>query len=184
MNKSKAAIVVFACLSVFAASGNAQSRKPDFAAVDEASGRLAVSYLSDADLLSEESSPQYHAARQLVRARQCATRTPNPLIYISTPLASDVVRTAPVGREPELPMRVSTVANFPNEYLRDITTLTTRPGVPPEVAEELRRNIKPNYEKLSARVRYLIADYDPRTCPTAQPGRRRSADIIDQQTNP
>ena len=144
-------------------------------------GRLSeTGYLSDADLLSEEWSQQFQAARRFVRARQCETRVPNPLIYISPPLGAGA-SSAPGS---DLPLRVSTVANLPNEYLKDMTTLAEAPGMPPEMADRLRRDMPANYDKLSARVRYLIGEYNPRNCQRQALQYKRWSEIIDLPVNP
>jgi len=165
----------FACL---AGHDSALSRAPEATRAPPA--RLNdVGYLSDADLLSEEWSQQFQAARRFVRARQCETRAPNPLVYIAAPLGAG----AP-SAESGLPLRVSTVANLPNEYLKDMTTLAEAPGMPPQMAERLRREMPANYDKLSARVRYLIGDYNPRNCQRQTLPSKRWSEIIDLPVNP
>lgn len=163
--------------AALAVSLGAQAGSPQSAAATP--GRaMDVRYLSDADLLSEEWSQQFQAARQLVRLRQCETRAPNPLVYISPALGGGA---APGG---ELPLRVSPVANVPNEYLKDMTALSEAPGMPAGMAEKLRREIPANYDKLSARVRLLIGEYDPRLCARRALQHRRWSEIIDLPVNP
>jgi hypothetical protein len=174
MPLQKLIVILAACA---ACAGSVHARSPDAASVMP--GRLKeVGYLSDADLLSEEWSQQFQAARRLVRLRQCETRAPNPLVYISPPLGGGNAASG------ELPLRVSTVANVPNEYLKDMTSLSEAPGMPPEMAAKLRRDLPANYEKLSARVRLLIGEYDPRNCYRRGPQQRRWSDIIDMPVNP
>jgi hypothetical protein len=176
----KSVVVLLGALIACAGCESAYSRKPD--TVSAVQGRLSdVSYLSDADLLSEEWSQQFQAARRFVRARQCEARAPNPLIHISPPLGSGAKTAAPGN---ELPLRVSTVANVPNEYLKDMTALAEAPGMPREMAERLRREIPGNYDKLSARVRLLIGEFDPRGCYRQTMHQRRWSDIIDLPVNP
>jgi hypothetical protein len=158
-------------------SVSAQAGSPQSAAAMPSRG-MDVGYLSDADLLSEEWSQQFQAARRLVRLRQCETRAPNPLVYLSPALGAGA---APGG---ELPLRVSTVANVPNEYLKDMTLLSEAPGMPAGMAEKLRREIPANYDKLSARVRLLIGEYDPRHCSRRAQQHRRWSDIIDLPVTP
>lgn len=171
----KSVVVLVGALAVCA--GSASARSPQSASVMP--GRLMeVGYLSDADLLSEEWSQQFQAARRFVRLRQCETRAPNPLVYISPALGGGTPAAS------ELPLRVSTVANVPNEYLKDMTSLRDAPGMPPELAEKLRREIPANYEKLSARVRVLIGEFDPRSCYRRGLQPRRWSEIIDLPVTP
>jgi len=189
--KSHSRFILLACVSAFAAS--AFARQPDDARVAIPHGRLdSAAYLSESDLLSEEWSAQFQAARRFVRARQCASHTPNPLIYIAPPLGAgaraETGEGTPVSQRPrgelDLPLRVSTVANFPNEYLRDITTLAQTPGLPPAVAAKLQGEIQPNYDKLSGRVRLLIGEFDPRNCLRESTVRARWNTIIDIPVTP
>jgi hypothetical protein len=182
---------ILACLSGLAASGSVFAQPDTRVAIPQ--GRLeSAAYLSESDLLSEEWSAQFQAARRFVRARQCAARTPNPLIYIAPPLGAGARGEAAEGRPVsqragsglDLPLRVSTVANFPNEYLRDITALAQTPGVPSALAEKLQLEIQPNYEKLSARVRLLIGEFDPRSCTRETVVRTRWNSIIDIPVTP
>jgi hypothetical protein len=176
--KTAAVLIVLALVSAFAAHAQPQLE--------------SAAYLSDGDLLSEEWSAQFQAARRFVRARQCASRTPNPLIYIAPPLGArertDTGDGRPVSQRAhgglDLPLRVSTVANFPNEYLRDITTLAQTPGIPPAVAEKLQRDIQPNYDKISGRVRLLISEFDLSDCRREGMVRTRWNAIIDIPVNP
>jgi hypothetical protein len=174
MSLRKLMIVLGTCA---ACAGSVYARSPDMASAMP--GRLMeVGYLSDADLLSEEWSQQFQAARRFVRLRQCETRAPNPLVYISPPLGGGTAAGS------ELPLRVSSVANLPNEYLKEMTSLSDSPGMPPEMAAKLRRDIPANYEKLSARVRVLIGEFDPRSCYRRGLLQRRWSDIIDLPVNP
>ena len=191
--KNRFQFVLFACVSALAAYGSAFARQPDDARVAIPHGRLdRAAYLSESDLLSEEWSAQFQAARRFVRARQCASHTPNPLIYIAPPLGAgaraETGEGTPVSQRPrdelDLPLRVSTVANFPNEYLRDITTLAQTPGLPPAVAAKLQGEIQPNYDKLSGRVRLLIGEFDPRNCLRESTVRARWNTIIDIPVTP
>jgi hypothetical protein len=179
--KSAAAFLLLTFVSALAAHAQPQDTR---AAIPQ--GRLdSAAYLSESDLLSEEWSAQFQAARRFVRARQCASNAPNPLIYVAPPLGATArAATAGTRGELDLPLRVSTVSNFPNEYLRDITALAQTPGVPPEVAEKLKREIQPNYEKLSGRVRLLIAEFDPRGCTRTSVARTRWNSIIDIPVTP
>jgi hypothetical protein len=182
---------ILACLSGLAACGSVFAQPDTRSAIPH--GRLdSAAYLSEADLLSEEWSSQFQAARRFVRARQCAARTPNPLIYIAPPLGAGTRSEAGEGRPVsqhagsglDLPLRVSTVANFPNEYLRDITSLAQTPGIPPAVAAKLQSEIQPNYDKLSGRVRLLIGEFDPRNCTRETMVRTRWNSIIDIPVTP
>lgn len=176
----KSIVVLVGALAAGAGGYASHARSPQSASVMP--GRLMeVGYLSDADLLSEEWSQQFQAARRFVRLRQCETRAPNPLVYLSPPLGSSAHGAAPGS---DLPLRVSTVANVPNEYLKDMTSLSEAPGMPPEMAEKLRREIPANYEKLSVRVRLLIGEFDPRGCYRRGLQPRRWSDIIDLPVNP
>ena len=184
--KSAAGFVLLTFVSALAAHAQPQDTR-----VAIPQGRLeSAAYLSEADLLSDEWSAQFQAARRFVRARQCASRTPNPLIYIAPPLGAGA--RAGTGRpvsqlarsELDLPLRVSTVANFPNEYLRDITSLAQTPGIPPAVAAKLQSEIQPNYDKLSGRVRLLIGEFDPRNCTREATVRTRWNSIIDIPVTP
>lgn len=175
--RMKSLLLLLGALACSAGNDSALSRAPE--AARPAPARLSdVGYLSDADLLSEEWSQQFQAARRFVRARQCETRAANPLVYIAAPLGSG---SAPDGG---LPLRVSTVANLPNEYLKDMTTLAEARGMPPEMADRLRHEMPANYEKLSARVRYLIGEYHPRNCQRHAVQHKRWSEIIDLPVNP
>lgn len=188
----KRPIVRVLLISALAACGSAFAQPQD-TRVAIPHGRLeSAAYLSESDLLSEEWSAQFQAARRFVRARQCASRTPNPLIYVAPPLGAGARAETGDGRPVsqragsglDLPLRVSTVANFPNEYLRDITTLAHTPGIPPAVADKLRLEIQPNYDKLSARVRLLIGEFDPRNCARETIVRTRWIGIMDLPITP
>ena len=183
---------ILACLSGLAASCNVFAQ-PDSTRIAIPHGRLeSAAYLSESDLLSEEWSAQFQAARRFVRARQCAARTPNPLIYIAPPLGAganaETAEGRPVSQRAgsglDLPLRVSTVANFPNEYLRDIMALAQTPGIPPAVAAKLQSEIQANYDKLSGRVRLLIGEFDPRNCTRETVVRARWNSIIDIPVTP
>jgi hypothetical protein len=142
-----------------------------------------AAYLSESDLLSDEAGPRYLAARAFIRTKQCAARNANPMVFVSLPVnmyikatigpsgaatASAADRDGPI----ELPLRVSTVSNFPNEYLKDMTTFLQTKGLPEEVEKKLRGELAGNYDKLYARVQALLNSFDPRNCtapPASQP---------------
>lgn len=191
--KNRFPFLLLACVSALCVSASAFARQPDDTRAAIPHGRLEnVAYLSESDLLSDEWSAQFQAARRFVRTRQCASRTPNPLIYIAPPLGAGARAETGDGRpvsqgprgELDLPLRVSSVANFPNEYLRDITTLAQTPGIPPAVAAKLQSEIQPNYDKLSGRVRLLISEFDPRNCTREATVRTRWNSIIDIPVTP
>ena len=187
------AVVLAGCGSTY--SGQAASLGDAMNGLEE---RLAsASYLSESDLLSEESSSQFQAARTFVIERQCASRSANPLVLIYAPISltlrgsvdsSGSIRYSEVrpadssGRAPgssfDVPLRVSPVASFPNEYLKDMTALVETKGIPAELAQKLRREMAGNYERLASRVQSMINRFNPGQCAWPRPYERRRAETI------
>ena len=75
-------------------------------------------------------------------------------------------------------MRASPVAQFPNEYLKDMTALVETKGIPAELAQKLRREMAGNYERLSSRVHGLMSHFNPGQCAWPGPYERRRAETI------
>jgi hypothetical protein len=143
--------------------------------------------LSESDLLSDERGHHYQAARNSIRDKQCSSGTANPLLQISLPIkinlkgsvepngsvrifgpsnpeADQSARQSSEAATFDIPVRFSTLADLPNEYLKERVALVETKGLPDEVAKKLRKEIPEAYEKLSARVLNLMNTFDPWSC--------------------
>jgi hypothetical protein len=166
---------IAASLAITALSASAQS-------VEDAMRRMHASlarvpHLSDSDLLAEEGSRRFAAANSFVLAKQCASGRANPVVVSSLALKMNLYGSiredgrfsiSPIasgGHPFEIPLKFTTVADFPKEYLRDMSALIETKGLPEELAERLKRELPQNYEKLSIRVEKLMSGFDPRRCP-------------------
>ena len=134
-----------------------------------------VPHISDSDLLSDERSARFTAARRFIQEKQCASGRANPVVLTSVALRMNLygnvhqdgrVTVAPTsGAQPfELPLRFSTLADFPREYLKDMSALIETKGLPGEVADRLQKDLPQNYETLTARVEKIMNSFDARSC--------------------
>jgi hypothetical protein len=142
--------------------------------------------LNEADLLSEEHGYRFETVRKVFRDKQCAAAVANPVLLIARPtkislrgtfdesgnvrLSESVTKGASTTGNAisensfEVPLRVSTIADLPNEYLKDMTSLLETKGLPVEISEKLKKELPQNYEKLKARVARLVNDFNPTVC--------------------
>jgi len=149
-------------------------------------GLSKVTLMSEADLLSDDQGYRFDAIRKIFRDKQCSSGVANPVLLIARPTkinlrgsfrerggakASDPAPGEPGGPAKaspensfEIPLRVSTIADLPNEYLKDMVALLETKGLPAEILEKLKKEIPGNYEKLTARVDKLVNDFDPAVC--------------------
>ncbi len=149
-------------------------------------GLVSVPYVNNSDLVSEERGRRYEAARDFVRAKQCAARSANPLLLTSLPL--NVRLTGNLGRDGriefsgaktegivgstrlvsdqgvEMMLRVSTLSELPNEYLKEMSALLQAKGLPDEIVQKLRKEVPATYEALTLRVGKLVNDFDVSSC--------------------
>ncbi len=166
--------------------------------IDEALQRVDISlarvqHLNHTDLLSEEGGARYLKARKFVREKQCDSGTANPLVLTSLPVTASLKGTfadngnisisgvtvnraeqpitAGSGRFIEIPLRISSLADLPQEYLKEMASLAETKGLPDEVANRLRKELPQNHARLTARVQTLMNDFDPAFCP--RPAARR-----------
>ena len=164
-------------------------------AMHEIHGGLArIRHLNDSDVLSEELGPRYEATRKFIHDRQCSSGTANPLILTSLPmklhltagldedgslkisgLSGEAARPekSASGDTFEIPLRISTLSDFPNEYLKERIALLESRSLPGEVAEKLKKEVPETYEKLTNRIEKLVNAFDPTTC--AKPAKRKNA---------
>jgi hypothetical protein len=75
------------------------------------------------------------------------------------------------GRLVEIPLRISTLADLPQEYLREMASLIETKGLPDEVANRLKKEVPQHHARLTTRVQMLMNDFDPSFCPRSL-GRR------------
>lgn len=170
------------------------SRPADPAALQEAvqnlnAGLARIPHLNLSDLLSEETGQRYGAASRFVRDRQCASGSANPLLMTSLPMrltlrgnlderegvrfsgvrpaeTDDTVVTGFAGNF-DIPLRISTLADFPNEYLREMSGLLDGRGLPEETVQKLSKEVPETYQKLGVRVERLMSEFNPAACPRA-----------------
>ncbi len=182
---SLGAIALWTCGAVFSSPVPATT-------IDEAIQRLdtsltGVQHLTHADLLSEEGGARYSQARRFVHNKQCDSGTANPLVLTSLPIKANLEgtlgdngnisisgvmldgverpMTSSSGRLVEIPLRISTLADLPQEYLREMASLIETKGLPAEVANKLKNEVPQHYARLTTRVQMLMNDFDPRFCP-------------------
>jgi len=149
------------------------------------SGLVRIPYVSSSDLASEERGQRYQAATRFVRDKQCSAGTANPLFLTSLPLnvrlsgnlagdgriefsaerAEGPGRSKPAsGQGVEVLLRASTLADLPNEYLREMSALIQSKGLPDEIVQRLKKEVPGTYQMLTARIGKLVSDFDPNTC--------------------
>jgi hypothetical protein len=148
------------------------------------SGLVRIAYVSSSDLASDEKGRRYQAATRFVRDKQCSAGTANPLFLTSLPLnvrltgnlAADgkidfsAAKSEGAGQGVEVLLRASTLADLPNEYLREMSALLQSKGLPDEVMQRLKREVPGTYQTLTARINKLVSDFDPNSCGvSAQP---------------
>lgn len=149
-------------------------------------GLARVPHVSSSDLAGDAGGRRYDAAKRIVREKQCAGRTANPLLLTSLPF--DVRLTGNVSgdgkieisgasaegrvgstrlaseKEVEVLLRISNLADLPNEYLKGMSALLQAKGLPNEVAQKLKKEVLGTYETLSTRVKALMSDFDLSGC--------------------
>ncbi len=176
---------LFLLLGVLALQ-DASAATPQEAAESLNAGLAKIRHLSEAELLSDEGSPRFAATRQFIRERQCAAGTANPMVFVSLPSKVNLTgsvdpsggitisgvstgeTSAPVKAPSQsafaIPLRVSSLTGFPNEYLKESAALLDTRGMPNDLALKLQSNLAANYEKLTSRIQELVNGYDPRAC--------------------
>jgi hypothetical protein len=156
-------------------------------AVQHLNARLAkVTLINEADLLSDDRGYRFDAIRKMFRDKQCSSGVANPVLLIARPTKINLrgnlgekAEAKPSGAESgesggaaktapensfEIPLRISTIADLPNEYLKDMVALLDTKGLPAEIADKLKKETPGNYEKLTARVDRLISEFNPAVC--------------------
>jgi hypothetical protein len=146
------------------------------------SGLVRIAYVSSSDLASDDKGQRYQAAVRFVRDKQCSSGTANPLFLTSLPM--NVRLTGNVGSDGriefstdkaqggsgkgvEVSLRASTLADLPNEYLREMSALLQSKGLPDEVMNRLKREIPGTYQTLTVRINKLVNEFDPNSCGTS-----------------
>lgn len=149
------------------------------------SGLVRIPYVSSSDLASDEKGQRYQAAVRFVRDKQCSSGTANPLFLTSLPmnvrLTGNVASDGRIefstektqggsAKGVEVSLRASTLADLPNEYLREMSALLQSKGLPDEVMNRLKREIPGTYQTLTVRINRLVSEFDPKNCGvSAQP---------------
>jgi hypothetical protein len=163
-----------ASLALTALSASAQSVEETMRRMHASLAR--VPHVSDSDLLSDERSARFAAARRFIHEKQCASGRANPVLLSAVALRMNLygnvhqdgrVTVAPIagGTQPfELPLRFSTLADFPREYLKDMSALIETRGLPEELTSRLRAELPENYAALTARVEKLMNAFQLQTC--------------------
>jgi hypothetical protein len=166
-------------LAVTALSAGAQSVEDTMRRMHASLAR--VPHVSDSDLLSDERSARFAAARRFIQEKQCASGRANPVLLSAVALRMSLygnvhqdgrVTVAPIagGTQPiELPLRFSTLADFPREYLKDMSALIETKGLPEELTGRLKAELPQNYAALTARVEKLMNAFElPSSCARAR----------------
>ena len=143
------------------------------------SGLVRIAYVSSSDLASDDKGQRYQAAVRFVRDKQCSSGTANPLFLTSLPM--NVRLTGNVGSDGriefstdkaqggsgkgvEVSLRASTLADLPNEYLREMSALLQSKGLPDEVMNRLKKEVPGTYQTLTVRINKLVNEFDPNAC--------------------
>lgn len=204
-------VVAAAALALAGCGGNS-TRPAGPATLQEAvrdldAGLVRIPHVNNSDLVSEEQGRRYEAARGFVRGKQCSAGSANPLILTSIPLnvrltgnlagdgkiefsgakAEGVGGSARLTSEQgvEVLLRISTLTDLPNEYLREMSALLQAKGLPDEVMQKLKKEVPGTYEALTARVGKLVKDFDPASCgSTAQETKRPARPQAKRPENP
>lgn len=148
-----------------------------------------IPHVNSSDLASDERGRRYGEAKSIVRERQCSAGSANPLLLTSLPL--DVRLTGNLAgdgkiqfsgvsadnrvastrltleKDIEVLLRISTLSDLPNEYLKSMSALLEAKGLPAEVAKKLKQEVPGTHAALSNRVAALMADFDPTACRSA-----------------
>lgn len=148
------------------------------------SGLVRIAYVSSSDLASDDKGQRYQAATRFVREKQCSSGTANPLFLTSLPMnvrlsgniAADgkvdfsTAKSEGAGQGVEVLLRASTLADLPNEYLREMSALLQSKGLPDEVMNRLKKEVPGTYQTLTVRINKLVNEFDPKSCGvSAQP---------------
>ena len=173
-------VAAIAALLVVGCGGTAKRNDSLQQAVQNVdSGLVRISYVSSSDLASDEKGQRYQAAVRFVRDKQCSSGTANPLFLTSLPmnvrvtgnLASDgriefSTEKAQGGsaKGVEVSLRASTLADLPNEYLREMSALLQSKGLPDEVMNRLKKEVPGTYQTLTVRINRLVNEFDPNSC--------------------
>lgn len=171
-----AALVVAGCGGMSKQSGGNDTLQGAVRNID--SGLVRIAYVSSSDLASDDKGQRYQAAIRFVRDKQCSSGTANPLFLTSLPmnvrlsgnLAADgkidfsTAKSESAGQGVEVLLRASTLADLPNEYLREMSALLQSKGLPDEVMNRLKREIPGTYQTLTVRINKLVNEFDPKTC--------------------
>jgi hypothetical protein len=142
------------------------------------SGLVRIAYVSSSDLASDDKGQRYQAAVRFVRDKQCSSGTSNPLFLTSLPmnvrlsgnLAADgkvdfsTAKSEGAGQGVEVLLRASTLADLPNEYLREMSALLQSKGLPDEVMNRLKKEVPGTYQTLTVRINKLVNEFDPKSC--------------------
>ena len=144
------------------------------------SGLVRIAYVSSSDLASEEKGQRYQAATRFVREKQCSSGTANPLFLTSLPMnvrltgslagdgriefATARAEGSGGGQGVEVQLRASTLADLPNEYLREMSALLQSKGLPDEVMQRLKKEVPGTYQTLTARINKLVSEFDAKSC--------------------
>lgn len=186
--------------AALSACGNLSARPPVPEALQETvqsinASLASVPHVNESDLLGDESGHRYRVSASFIRDKQCSSGSANPMILVARPVKinlrgsieesgtivfSDVAPAETAGgAKPsqkygfEVPLRVSAVADLPNEYLKEMSALLETKGLPPETAEKLKKDLPETYERLVARVDKLVNDFHPSVCPRVVAQRKR-----------
>jgi len=192
--------IVMIGTAALSACGNLSARPPVPEALQGAvqsidASLASVPHVNESDLLGDENSHRYRVSASFIRDKQCSSGFANPMILVARPVKinlrgsieeggtivfSDVAPEATAGgAKPgqkygfEVPLRVSAVADLPNEYLKEMSALLETKGLPEETAEKLKREVPETYQRLAARVDKLVNDFHPSVCPRAVVQRKK-----------
>jgi len=174
-----------------AACGSASTRPEGPATLEDAVRNLnsvleTIPHVNSSDLASDEQGRRYGEAKGIVRERQCSAKSANPLLLTSLPvdvrltghLAGDgkielssvsadnriaSTRFAP-EKGVEVLLRISTLSDLPNAYLKGMSALLEAKGLPDEVTQKLKKEVPRTHATLSTRVAALMRDFDPSAC--------------------
>lgn len=173
------AIVVLALAGFGCASKRSTTLQQAVQNVD--SGLVRIAYVSSSDLASDDKGQRYQAATRFVRDKQCSSGTANPMFLTSLPmnvrlsgnLAADgridfsnakSEGAGGAGQGVEVLLRASTLADLPNEYLREMSALLQSKGLPDEVMNRLKKEVPGTHQMLTLRINKLVSEFDPKSC--------------------
>src|SRR6266849_1264619 len=158
---NKIGVAAMAAVVLLGVSGGAARAQP--ATLDQTLQRLdarlaSIPHVSQSELLSDEKGARYRAVRTLIRDKQCASRTANPLLLLSVPMRVSLKEAL------DMPLHVATLADVPGEYMKETLALSEARGMPPEISAKVRLEAARNYEKLTVRVAEMLGAFDPSAC--------------------